>query len=509
MYAEQEDVFYYITADERELRAPGHAARAPRRASSRACTCCSDGRGRQARRRRGCSCWARGTILREVIAAAELLATGLRRRRRHLELPELHRAAPRGAWRSSAGTCCIPTETPRKSLRRARASRAGTGRWSPRPTTCARSPTRSAPSCRGRYRVLGTDGFGRSDYRAQAARLLRGRPALGRAGGARGRWPTRARSRPPGRRGDQEVRHRSGEAGTLDGLSARRAASTTEPGVRSHRATEESATWHRRHEVKVPDIGDFKDVPVIEIHVKPGDAVKAEDPLVTLEIRQGDHGRAGAARRHGRGDPGQGRRQGERGHADPAAARRRRRRAGDPAALGDRAAGADARRRASSRPRRPPPRPQPRRRGRRPRRAELRPACMRARSVRRLARELGVDLAKVKGTGEKGRITKEDVQGFLRGPAAARGRGRGARGRHGHPRDPGRRTSRSSARSRPGRWRASRSISGPHPAPRLAQRPARHPQRRGGHHRARGLPQGARRRARPRRRATGSRCWPS
>ena len=36
-------------------------------------------------------------------------------------------------------------------------------------------------------------------------------------------------------------------------------------------------------EVKVPDIGDFKDIPVIEIHVKPGDVVKAEDALVTLE----------------------------------------------------------------------------------------------------------------------------------------------------------------------------------------------------------------------------------
>ncbi|GAB1392557.1 dihydrolipoyl dehydrogenase [Rhodocyclaceae bacterium] len=36
-------------------------------------------------------------------------------------------------------------------------------------------------------------------------------------------------------------------------------------------------------EVKVPDIGDFKDVPVIEIHVKPGDVVKADDSLVTLE----------------------------------------------------------------------------------------------------------------------------------------------------------------------------------------------------------------------------------
>jgi len=36
-------------------------------------------------------------------------------------------------------------------------------------------------------------------------------------------------------------------------------------------------------EVKVPDIGDFTDVPVIEVLVKPGDTVKVEDSLVTLE----------------------------------------------------------------------------------------------------------------------------------------------------------------------------------------------------------------------------------
>ncbi len=36
-------------------------------------------------------------------------------------------------------------------------------------------------------------------------------------------------------------------------------------------------------EVRVPDIGDFTDVPVIEIHVSAGDTVAAEDPLVTLE----------------------------------------------------------------------------------------------------------------------------------------------------------------------------------------------------------------------------------
>ena len=36
-------------------------------------------------------------------------------------------------------------------------------------------------------------------------------------------------------------------------------------------------------QVKVPDIGDFKDVPVIDVLVKPGDTVKAEDPLISLE----------------------------------------------------------------------------------------------------------------------------------------------------------------------------------------------------------------------------------
>src|SRR6266853_1360353 len=36
-------------------------------------------------------------------------------------------------------------------------------------------------------------------------------------------------------------------------------------------------------DVRVPDIGDFKDVPVIEVFVKPGDTVKTEDPLISLE----------------------------------------------------------------------------------------------------------------------------------------------------------------------------------------------------------------------------------
>ncbi|MCC7326041.1 MAG: dihydrolipoyl dehydrogenase [Burkholderiales bacterium] len=36
-------------------------------------------------------------------------------------------------------------------------------------------------------------------------------------------------------------------------------------------------------DIKVPDIGDFQDIPVIEVLVKPGDSIKAEDALVTLE----------------------------------------------------------------------------------------------------------------------------------------------------------------------------------------------------------------------------------
>ena len=39
-------------------------------------------------------------------------------------------------------------------------------------------------------------------------------------------------------------------------------------------------------EVKVPDIGDFKDVPVIEVMVKPGDKVT----LVVNPLRSGEHG---------------------------------------------------------------------------------------------------------------------------------------------------------------------------------------------------------------------------
>src|ERR1700681_1464085 len=55
------------------------------------------------------------------------------------------------------------------------------------------------------------------------------------------------------------------------------------PKQRKDEAASTAAGAAQSIEVKVPDIGGFKDVPVIEGLVKPGDTVKAEDSLVTLE----------------------------------------------------------------------------------------------------------------------------------------------------------------------------------------------------------------------------------
>jgi pyruvate/2-oxoglutarate dehydrogenase complex dihydrolipoamide acyltransferase (E2) component len=60
-------------------------------------------------------------------------------------------------------------------------------------------------------------------------------------------------------------------------------------------------------EVKVPDIGDFKDVPVIEVLVKVGDAVKAEDSLITLESDKATMDVPSPGRRYDHRDQGQGR----------------------------------------------------------------------------------------------------------------------------------------------------------------------------------------------------------
>jgi pyruvate dehydrogenase E2 component (dihydrolipoamide acetyltransferase) len=182
--------------------------------------------------------------------------------------------------------------------------------------------------------------------------------------------------------------------------------------------------------VEVPDIGDFEDVPIIEILVSPGDAVAVDDPLLTLEsdkatmdvpapfagkVREllvgvGDRVSQGVKlltlEPSGDGDGG-----GIAGGPAPAG--------GAKAADAVESASQAEEQAAAPAPAAPAPAaPAPAGNGGGPVYAS--PA------VRRIARELGVDLHQVSGSGRKGRITKEDVQSFAdRGPAAAAGPGLG------------------------------------------------------------------------------------
>jgi pyruvate dehydrogenase E2 component (dihydrolipoamide acetyltransferase) len=162
-------------------------------------------------------------------------------------------------------------------------------------------------------------------------------------------------------------------------------------------------------EVKVPDIGDFKDIPVIELFVKPGDAVKAEDSLVTLEsdkatmdvpspaagvvvavaLKLGDKVSEGALIMT----------------LDTAAAG-----AAKPAAQSAPPTAAPA---AVAAPAPATPAPAPTGPAAQVDDAAFRQAHA-SPSVRRFARELGVDLSRVKGTGPNARILPEDVQGFVK-----------------------------------------------------------------------------------------------
>ena len=179
-------------------------------------------------------------------------------------------------------------------------------------------------------------------------------------------------------------------------------------------------------EVKVPDIGDYKNVPIIEIHVKPGDVIKADDPLITLEsdkaamevpaprggkvesieVKVGDKVSAGSFILR---------------LADSAAAAAP---AGAPA-IKTEAAAAPAARTASAPtnaigempaahtiPREVPAPP-----------VHDYAGVHASPSVRRLARELDVDLTALKGSGDKGRITKDDVKRALSGGGASSGAG--------------------------------------------------------------------------------------
>jgi pyruvate dehydrogenase E2 component (dihydrolipoamide acetyltransferase) len=182
-------------------------------------------------------------------------------------------------------------------------------------------------------------------------------------------------------------------------------------------------------EVRVPDIGDFKDVPVIEVLVKPGDVVKAEDPLVTLEsdkatmdvpaplggtvqelkVSVGDKVSEGTVVLTLASGAGSG---------SPFSAEA----TGAPRASAPTAASATAAAQAAPPVQGAPP-PVTMLPGETPRADSVDEAAFRLAyagpGVRRLARELGVDLGKVKGSGDKGRVLTQDVEEFAKGAAAA------------------------------------------------------------------------------------------
>jgi pyruvate dehydrogenase E2 component (dihydrolipoamide acetyltransferase) len=184
-------------------------------------------------------------------------------------------------------------------------------------------------------------------------------------------------------------------------------------------------------EVKVPDIGDFKDVPIIEVFVKPGDAVKAEDSLITLEsdkatmdvpspaagtvkelkVKVGDKVAEGVSILMLDATDG--------GAAKPAAAA-----PAQPTKAAPAPAEATTPTEATAPAATPPapakvappapPAAAPPTAPTAPVDGEAFKAAHASPSVRKFARELAVDLARVTGTGPKGRILQEDVQNFIK-----------------------------------------------------------------------------------------------
>jgi pyruvate dehydrogenase E2 component (dihydrolipoamide acetyltransferase) len=179
--------------------------------------------------------------------------------------------------------------------------------------------------------------------------------------------------------------------------------------------------------VEVPDIGDFSDVPIIEILVSPGDEVAADDPLLTLEsdkatmdvpaplagtvgellVKIGDRVSQGTKLLTlSPSSDGDGEAPAETKAADSVQSAVQAEEQAAPAAESPAPAAESAAAPAAA-----PAPPASAGNGGGPVYAS--PA------VRRIARELGVDLHQVTGSGRKGRITKEDVQTFAdRGPSA-------------------------------------------------------------------------------------------
>ena len=125
--------------------------------------------------------------------------------------------------------------------------------------------------------MLGTDGFGRSDVRRKLRQFLRGGSLLRLCGSAAGPGKHGSDLLDPRGGGHRQVWDRSGEGESRDDLTSGEslAASFGEEGQEDALA--------REVEVRVPDIGDFEQVEVVEILVGPGDPVEVEDSLVSLE----------------------------------------------------------------------------------------------------------------------------------------------------------------------------------------------------------------------------------
>jgi pyruvate dehydrogenase E2 component (dihydrolipoamide acetyltransferase) len=173
-------------------------------------------------------------------------------------------------------------------------------------------------------------------------------------------------------------------------------------------------------ELKVPDLGDFKDVPVIEVLVKPGDRIEKETPLVTLESEKASMdvpASAGGTIKDVRIKPGDKISQGtviatlvipsvaSNASAVEGATK-------SDAATQESTSGPSTTAQSAG------VYPEPSR-GTRDDKAAPPPAQSNgiihaSPAIRRFARELGVDLHGVSGSGPHGRVTREDVQGFVK-----------------------------------------------------------------------------------------------
>jgi pyruvate dehydrogenase E2 component (dihydrolipoamide acetyltransferase) len=173
-------------------------------------------------------------------------------------------------------------------------------------------------------------------------------------------------------------------------------------------------------EVTVPDIGDYKNIPVIEVFVKAGDNIKAEDALATLESDKATMdvpSPAAGVVKSVAIKPGDKVSKGtlvltlEASAAAPAASKPAP--AATPAVPARAVPAAAAPARAAAPASAPPPSlPSPPIDDAQHRMAHASP------SVRQFARELGVHLARVKGSGPKDRILREDVQAYVKAELA-------------------------------------------------------------------------------------------